>query len=160
MIVIVTCHIGYCLRLSRKTPSFFCCCCYCCGFCSLFLVCFFASWSIFWRKKKRLKIYSNSHFLFTKQRGKCDLFLFVTKEMIFGIFGVLCSFCAELQSGPPVWGFVSSHNECDVSKGQEETHVSNVLTTVSPTLTSISETLRNLYISVDWLYDHMRDRWR
>ena len=23
MIVIVTCHIGYCLRLSRKTPSFF-----------------------------------------------------------------------------------------------------------------------------------------
>ena len=55
MIVIVTCHIGYCLRLSRKTPSFFCCCCYCCGFCSLFLVCFFALWSIYWRKKKDLR---------------------------------------------------------------------------------------------------------
>lgn len=73
MIVTVTCHIGYCLRLSGKTPRFAVVAANVVGFvlCSLFV---FLLYDPYFEKKKRLKIYSNSHFLFTKQRGKCELF--------------------------------------------------------------------------------------
>lgn len=162
MIVTVTCHIDYCLRLSRKTPSFVVVVVVSIivGFvlCSLFV--FLLYDPRFEKKKKEDLRFTQTPISSSQNREEnvssslCD-----KRKWFFKSLESCVAFVQNFKVAPP-WRFVISHNECDVSERQEETHMSNVLTKVSPTLTSISQVLRNLYISVDWLCDHMKDRWR
>lgn len=159
MIVTVTCHIGYCLRLSRKTPSFLLLLLsfLLLWFCSLFV--FLLYDPCFEKKKKDLRFTQTPISSSQNREENVSSSLCDKRKWFFKSLQSCVAFVQNFKGAPPR-RFVISHKECDASERQEETRVSNMLTKVSPTLTSISQVLRNLYISVDWLCDHMKDRWR
>lgn len=157
MIVTVTCHIGYCLRLSQKTPSFLLLLLsfLLLWFCSLFV--FLLYDPCFEKKKKDLRFTQTPISSSQNREEKCELFPFAIK-IIFKSLQSCVAFVQNFKGAPT--------EVCDFSQGvwcirkARKKHVCQTCSQGVSNMTSIHRCSRNLYISVDWLCDHMKDRWR